>query len=96
MLSLLCVAHSQEAFSQRDYYNYELKRGATVVYRGQTNDPQRRQVEHLRDGKDFTHMRVLGNAKTRQGALNQERKDLATYRRSHNGENPEYNQTDHG
>lgn len=84
------------ASGSREYYNYELKDGNTVVYRGQTNNLRRRALEHLRDGKEFTHMNKIGNAKTRKGALKTEKKSLKTYRKNHGGYNPYYNQTDHG
>ncbi len=82
--------------SSRESYNYELKQGRIVVYRGQTNNLNRRESEHLRDGKKFTHMRKIGKAKTAQGARKAEQRFLEQYRRSHNGNNPKYNQTDHG
>jgi len=56
----------------------------------------RRTLEHLRDGKEFTHMKKVGNAKTRSGALKTEKKSLETYRKNHGGNNPKYNQTNHG
>ncbi|MBY0500941.1 MAG: GIY-YIG nuclease family protein [Alphaproteobacteria bacterium] len=82
--------------SARESFNYELKYGRTVVYRGQTNNLRRRESEHLRDGKKFTHMRKIGKAKTNQGAREAEQRFLEAYRKSHNGQNPKYNQTDHG
>ncbi|MBY0293512.1 MAG: GIY-YIG nuclease family protein [Alphaproteobacteria bacterium] len=100
MSVLISLLHSQDysclASSSRESYNYELKRGLTVVYRGQTNNLQRRESEHLRDGKVFTHMKKIGKAKTRAGALKLEKKSLESYRKSHKGENPKYNKTDHG
>lgn len=80
----------------RDYFNYELKDGHKVVYRGQTNDLYRRTLEHARDGKIFTHIKKVGNAKTLAGSIKAERKALATYRKNHKGQNPKYNQTNHG
>lgn len=84
------------ASDPRDHYNYELKRGRKVVYRGSTNDLERREQEHARDGKKFTHMRKVGRAKTRKGALSSEEKSLKRYRKNHGGRNPQYNQTNHG
>jgi hypothetical protein len=53
-------------------------------------------LEHGRDGKKFTHMRIEGKAKTLRGALKAEKKSLETYRKNHGGKNPKYNKTDHG
>jgi hypothetical protein len=84
------------ASGARDHYNYELKDGRTVVYRGQTNDLSRREKEHSRDGKKFTHIRKVGNAKTENGARKAEKESLSAYRKSHSGHNPRYNRTNHG
>lgn len=94
--SLLFQGEVCFASQARDFYNYELKRGHQVVYRGTTNDLERREGEHRRAGKDFTHMNKVGIAKTEQGARAAERQSLETYRRSHQGRNPEYNRTNHG
>ncbi len=81
---------------KRDTWNYELKRSKKVVYRGTTNDPDRRLAEHAREGKGFTHMNIVGRAKTEASAKRSETKSLATYRRNHGGKNPEYNNKDDG
>ena len=81
--------------SARDHFNYDLKDGHRVVYQGQTNDLKRREMEHRQD-KKFTHMIKKGHAKTEAGALKAEKAGLATYRKSHGGQNPKYNQTKHG
>jgi predicted GIY-YIG superfamily endonuclease len=81
---------------KRDTYNYELKDGRKVVYRGTTNDPERRVREHASAGKDFTHMRIVGRAKSEAGARKAERDALARYRRNHRGENPRHNERDDG
>ncbi len=98
LIASLFFFQEQSCFASgdRDFYNYELKDGYRVVYRGQTNDLYRRGMEHLRDGKRFTHMRKIGNAKTREGALRAEKASLKIYRKSHGGQNPKYNQTNHG
>lgn len=84
------------ASGPRDHYNYELKDGPKVVYRGQTNDLFRREKEHSRDGKEFTHIRKIGKAKTEKGARKAEKASLSTYRKNHSGHNPKYNRTNHG
>lgn len=96
LASLVCQDSRCLASDARDYYNYELKRGHKVVYRGSTNDLERREQEHARDGKKFTHMKKLGKAKTKRGAFSSEEKSLKTYRKNHGGRNPEYNKTNHG
>jgi len=99
-LSIISLFYAQEysslAGNPREYYNYELKDGRKIVYKGQTNDLKRRESEHERDGKKFTHMRKVGNAKTYEGALKAEKQSLKQYRNGHGGKNPKYNQTDHG
>lgn len=77
--------------AQRDTFNYDLVRGRRVVYRGITNDPAAREVEHWQAGKDFDKLVIRGRAKTRSGARKAEREALQRYRRGHSGSNPEYN-----
>jgi predicted GIY-YIG superfamily endonuclease len=43
-----------------DTATYELKKGNRVVYVGTTNDPERREQEHRKSGKQFGHMSVTG------------------------------------
>jgi len=76
----------------RDYHRYELKRGKKVVYRGITNDPERREAEHRQEGKNFTHMHIIGPAVTKETAQKWEEQSLQSYRRSHGGRLPEYNE----
>ena len=76
----------------RDTVTYELRNGREVVYRGITTDPEIREVEHLREGKDFTKLVVTSRRMTREGAEKKEAESLATYRRNHGGKNPKYNQ----
>jgi predicted GIY-YIG superfamily endonuclease len=80
----------------RDTYNYDLKDGRCIVYRGITNDPDVRLQQHTEDGKCFTHMVVSERPKTRTSAKASEADALATYRRGHGGENPKYNKTRDG
>jgi predicted GIY-YIG superfamily endonuclease len=76
---------------KRKYHRYELKEGSKVVYRGITNDPQRREREHKEEGKQFSHMRVIGPSATKKTAEIWEEESLESYRRHHRGENPKYN-----
>ena len=81
---------------KRDTYNYNLKDGKKVVYKGITNDLDKRAKQHAADGKKFTHIQQVGRAKTEQGANNEEAKQLETYRSNNNGKNPKYNKTNNG
>ncbi len=81
---------------KRDTVTYELKDGKKVVYRGTTNDPERRQEEHDADGKEFTQMNITSRKMTKEGAEKKETEQLETYKRGHSGENPKYNETDEG
>lgn len=74
----------------RDTYNYELRSGHKTVYRGVTNNLERRMREHRRDGKKFTHATIIGNKKTREGALKMERNLIKNYS-GNNGKGIKYN-----
>lgn len=78
----------------RNHYRYELRDHRKIVYFGITNDPERRKEEHANDGVPFTTMNVVGPAITKQAAERWEEDRLASYRRSHGGRNPRYNETD--
>lgn len=82
--------------AKRDTYNYDLKDGHRVVYRGTTNDPARRVEEHIADGKEFTHMKLTSGPRTRSHAREHEADALHRYRRGHGGRNPRYNYRDDG
>lgn len=77
--------------ARRDTYNYSLKDGRKVVYKGITSDPDARIEEHADSGKRFTHMVVEGPPRTRRAAREGEIDALEAYRRSHGGRNPKYN-----
>ena len=80
----------------RDTVNYDLKRGHKIVYRGTTNDPERRVEQHQDNGKRFTHLKVTSRRMTEEGAQRKESEDLAKYREGHKGRNPTYNKDDDG
>lgn len=80
----------------RDTMTYELVDGKEVVYRGKTNDLERREREHRQQGKEFTKIRQTSRRMTEEGAGKKEREQLKTYRKNHGGKNPKYNETDHG
>ncbi len=80
----------------RKTYNYNLKQGSKVVYKGTTSDLEKRAKEHEADGKNFTSIQKLGRVKTENGASKEETKQLAIYRKNHGGKNPKYNKTKNG
>ena len=74
----------------RDTYRYRLLTGGAIVYQGISNDPLRRVREHVRDGKLFDCIEVLGYARTRRSSLNLERQSIEGYR-LRRGRRPKYN-----
>ncbi len=75
--------------AKRDTVNYALRDGRKVVYRGITNDPDRRLSEHEKSGKRFTSM-TWGVRVSRDTALARERKGINSYKQSHHRK-PRYN-----
>ncbi|MCK4642526.1 GIY-YIG nuclease family protein [bacterium] len=84
------------ANKKRDYEKYELRQGRKVVYRGITNDLERRVNEHEAGGKKFSSVNKVGSKVTRGSAKQWEEKSLTTYRQTHKGKNPKYNINDKG
>jgi predicted GIY-YIG superfamily endonuclease len=80
---------------KRNHYRYELRDGKKIVYLGITNDPARREEEHMSAGKKFKSMNILGPAITKESAEKWEEERLARYRKSHSGKNPKYNEQDY-
>lgn len=81
---------------KRDTFTYDLKIGNEVVYRGTTNDPERREKQHRREGKRFTRLVKTSRRMTEEGARKKESENLERYRRSHGGRNPKYNKDNDG
>ena len=77
---------------KRRYHRYELKQNRRVVYRGITEDPDRRATEHKQQGKRFTRMIIVGPAVSKESAEKWEEESLESYRRNHCGKNPKYNE----
>jgi predicted GIY-YIG superfamily endonuclease len=75
---------------KRDTYLYELKDRGKVVYRGISNDVDRRIREHERSGKRFTTIWVSNVPTCRRTALKDEKVGVSTYRRTH-GRRPRQN-----
>ena len=44
----------------RNTYRYNLRNGNRIVYKGITNDLERRTAEHLADGMDFSRVEKVG------------------------------------
>ena len=80
----------------RDTVTYDLKKGRKVVYRGTTNNPERREQEHHDTGLDFNRLVETSRRMTVGSAKKREENNLETYRRGHGGRNPKYNQDDDG
>lgn len=80
---------------KRDTVTYKLKQGNGVDYIGSTNNPERREQEHRREGKKFGHLKVTSRRMTEDGAKKKEAEQLATYRKNQ-GKNPKYNKNTDG
>ena len=76
---------------KRNYYRYELKKENKVLYKGITNNPERREEEHKKEGKRFSNMKIIGPVVTKPSAEEWEEKSLEIYRKNHGGKNPRYN-----
>ena len=82
--------------TKQNTVTYDLKKGRKVVYRGTTNDPDRREREHRDAGIDFDQLVPTSRRMTPKGAKNREAENLERYRRNHGGENPRYNKDKDG
>ena len=68
-----------------------------VVYKGETNQPERREKQHRDEGKRFDRLVVTSSRRmTKHGAQKKEEKQLERYRHSHGGRNPLYNEETDG
>ena len=81
---------------KRDTQTYDLMDKGRIVYRGTTNDLERRRQEHKDEGKRFQQMVATSNKMTEEGAQRKEEKNLQTFRNSHSGKNPRYNKAPEG
>lgn len=82
--------------NKRNTVTYDLKDGHSIVYRGTTNNPERREQEHQDEGKAFTHMLITSKRMTSEGAKAKETENLKTYRKNHGGRSPKYNKDSDG
>lgn len=76
--------------AKRDTVNYTLRRGRKVVYKGISNNPERRAAEHRRSGKKFTGLTTSVKV-GRKTASKREKSGVKSYRKSHGGRRPRYN-----
>lgn len=76
--------------AKRDTVIYTLRRGHKVVYKGITNNPERRASEHRRTGKKFTSMTTSVRV-SRKTASKREKDSVKSYKKSHSGKRPRYN-----
>ncbi len=81
---------------KRDTVSYDLLKGNKILYRGTTNDPDRREQEHRDEGKRFSKMRITSRKITEEGAKKKEAESLERYRRGHGGKSPQYNKDSDG
>ena len=79
-----------------DTVTYRLYDGNEIVYIGTTNDTERREKEHKKEGKQFTKLETTSRKMTEEGAKEKEAEDLAQYRKTHEGRNPKYNKDSDG
>lgn len=77
-----------------DHFRYELKRRRKLVYVGITKDPELKQAQHRQEGKRFTRMHIVGPSVSKEMAEKWKDYALRMYKRSHNGQLPEYNQVE--
>lgn len=77
---------------KRDYYRYKLNDGNNVVYFGITNNPDRRESEHVSEGKNFSNMKIVGPVVKKETALNWEQERIDQYEKNHRGRKPRYNE----
>jgi hypothetical protein len=74
----------------RDTFRYVLRNGRKIVQFGISNGPEDRISEHIRAGKRFTSMAIVGPRVTRESARDWERCRIDTYHLTH-GRRPRYN-----
>ena len=80
----------------RNTVTYNLRDRNKVVYKGTTNDTDRREQEHKDEGKQFTRFEITSRCMTKESAMEKEKKSLEQYRGNHQGDNPKYNDDDSG
>ncbi len=74
-----------------EYFLYELHHKGEVVYISITDNPLRRMMKDMEDGKSFSSLNVVKAAMTQKAAEFWLQKRLERYRSYHEGKNPRYN-----
>lgn len=74
---------------KQDTVNYTLRKGRKVVYKGITNNPERRAAEHKVEGKKFTSM-TTSRRVSRSTAIKREKIQIKEFKRN-KGKVPKYN-----
>lgn len=80
----------------RNTYRYNLRNGNRIVYKGITNDLERRTAEHLADGMDFSRVEKVGPTETRETDEAWEADSIDQYKQNHQGKRPLYSKNDSG
>ena len=75
---------------------YALFEGRKKVYIGESANPERRAEEHRDEGKHFDRVEITSRSMLKANAQKREADQLASYRRSHRGNNPRFNKDDDG
>ncbi len=81
---------------KKNTITYNLKQDRKVVYKGITQDPEKREMQHKQEGKRFSHLQPTSRKMTEAGAKRKEAQDLKQYRQNHGGRNPKYNKDSDG
>ena len=81
---------------KRGTQTYRLNEGKKTVYIGTTNDLERREDEHMEEGKKFTKLEPTSRKMTEDGAKQKEADQLQTFRKGHQGKNTKYNKDSDG
>ena len=86
----------QTMLNTRNTMTADLKAGRRVVYRGTTSDPAAREAAHRADRMVFDRLIPTSRRMTQEGAKAKEKAQLAAYRGSHDGRNPNYTRDSDG
>ena len=77
--------------AKRDTYLYALKDGNKIVYIGQTKNPPEREQQHKNSRKRFTKIDINPYPMSEKTAFKRELEWIESYKRSHGGKPPKYN-----
>ncbi len=80
--------------TKEGYYRYELRDGSEIVYIGITRHLPKKKAKHKAKGWQYTKMDIIGLKVTKESAKQWKKEGLEQYRRTHNGRNPKYNETE--